>query len=342
LVRIFDFIEDSAINTNLLLGEYNPLPFILCALNDGSVLPWTAMPRHLHILCLIACFATMAGAPKNSHADAIDDNIKTLRTSDNYKSRLAATLALAKSNDTRAQSALIIALEKDSESMIRRVAAIALGRAADGASDASLTRVRAALAIAVKQDKDRRVREGATAALVQLPEPVAATKNAASTAPSKVFVHIEQAVDTTKKAEQATAMMTKTVRASVDGAGFVTAWSSGVPSKAELAKQRTQGFVVVSSIKSLDVKTVGSKIQISCSLVIRVSPWSGKDGVETWEANRSASASGSAKVISSGGAADTKSAINDCVEALADDLMRKQATPFLKKVAGPSVAVVAL
>jgi hypothetical protein len=300
------------------------------------------MSRHLHMLCLIASLGWWFATASIARADAIDDNIKTLRTSDNYKSRLAATLALAKSNDERAQSALIGALQKDSESMIRRVAAIALGRAADGASHAATTRVRAALAMAVKEDKDQRVREGATAALVQLPEPVAAITTKNMVTPTRVFVHIEQAVDTTKKAEQATAMMTKTVRTSVEGAGFVTAWSGGVPSKAELAKQRAQGFIVASSIKSLDVKTVGSKIQISCSLVIRVSPWSGKDGAETWEANRSASASGSAKVISSGAAADTKSAISDCVEALADDLMRKQAMPFLKKVAGPSVAVVAL
>jgi hypothetical protein len=273
-------------------------------------------------------------------ADGLDDNIKSLRSSDNYKTRLAATLALAKSTEARAHEALMVALQSDKDSTVRRVAAIALGRAGDGASEAMLKRLRAALTTASQADKDQRVREGAIAALANMPVPAVATVKTTTAGATKppakmpaVFVQIERAVDATKKASQATDLMTKQVRKTVEDAGFVTMWPNGAPTKAELAKQGTQGFVVISTIKKIDIKKKRDKSEIGCTLAIRISPWSGKDGSEKWEANRSAAASGSAKTSTSSDAADIKTGVSDCVEALTEDLMRKQAAPFLKKIA---------
>ncbi len=68
-------------------------------------------------------------------------------------------------------------------------------------------------------------------------------------------------------------------------------------------------------------------------MAVRVAPWMGKDGGESWEANRAASASGSAKAITGSRDRDVQRGIRDCVEAVAEDVTSRQVLPFLKQVA---------
>ncbi len=70
-----------------------------------------------------------------------------------------------------------------------------------------------------------------------------------------------------------------------------------------------------------------------CTVAVRIAPWMGKDGGERWEANRAASASGSAKVITGGRDRDVQRGIRDCVEAVVEDVTSRQVLPFLKQVA---------
>ena len=73
---------------------------------------------------------------------------------------------------------------------------------------------------------------------------------------------------------------------------------------------------------------------IACTVAIRIAPWGGRDGGERWEANRAASASGSAKATTSNRDRDIKSGVRDCVEAVTEDVTSRQVVPFLKRLAG--------
>ena len=68
-------------------------------------------------------------------------------------------------------------------------------------------------------------------------------------------------------------------------------------------------------------------------MAVRVAPWMGKDGGERWEANRAASASGSAKAMTGNRDRDVQSGLRDCVEAVAEDVTARQVLPFLKQLA---------
>ena len=81
------------------------------------------------------------------------------------------------------------------------------------------------------------------------------------------------------------------------------------------------------------MRKAGTQTQIACTVAIRVAPWSGKDGGEKWEANKAATASGSAKASTSSRERDIQSGIRDCVEAVAEDVAARQVVPFLKRVA---------
>ena len=72
---------------------------------------------------------------------------------------------------------------------------------------------------------------------------------------------------------------------------------------------------------------------MSCKLEIRVAPWSGTDGGEKWEANKAASASGSAKAMTGNTERDITTGMRDCLEAVAEDVTTRQIMPFLKHLA---------
>ena len=87
-------------------------------------------------------------------------------------------------------------------------------------------------------------------------------------------------------------------------------------------------------MKRIDVTKGARQTTIACTVAIRVAPWSGKDGGEKWEANKAASASGSAKAMTSGNSdSAVMSGMRDCLEAVAEDVTNRQVVPFLKRVA---------
>ncbi len=284
-------------------------------------------------LCNCGVLAALALATPPAHADGIDANIKEL-TSSNYKTRLSAALALAKSTDNRAVMALIGVLQNDKDSALRRVAAIALGRGVDGLPDATIEKVRTALTAAAGNDSDSKVRDNASSAVKSLPPP--AKNNTKGKAPT-VFVNIERVGDESKSAStESIALVSKNVRRAVEDIGLSTVWPGGAPTKADLTANRSRAFIVVSTVKKLAVKKKSRQAEISCTVAIRVSPWTGRDGNEIWEANKSASASGSAKTTTGNNAEEISAGMQDCLDMLADDIARRQVTPFLRKIAGSS------
>jgi hypothetical protein len=279
-----------------------------------------------------------------AHADTVDTSVHQMADS-SFKVRLAAALALSKSHDPRAVVALAGALSSDEESMIRRVAALALGkiidaRTADNARELGLD----ALASAAANDADPKVRSTAQRMQQELaglrhrkqesrPD-VRPDKQEVRPDRPEVFVNIEGMTDQSRVAPNDTGeRLTRVVRKSMERTGYATTWPGKLPTQIELTTSHARAFIVASTIKRIDIARVSRQTQVSCKLEIRVAPWSGTDGGEKWEANKAASASGSAKAMTGNSDREIAGGVRDCLEAVAEDVTARHILPFLKRLA---------
>jgi hypothetical protein len=286
------------------------------------------MPGTLAVVaaCLLLCIRTAA-------ADAVAVNVGQLDGT-SYKVRLAAALSLAKSRDRRAVTALASALRNDREDNIRRVAAVALEKMIDGATEVNARELGiGALEHAAASDRDPKVRAAAVQALKTL-APLRAKRAGGGGPKPAVFVNVDATTDQSKRlSSDANDRLTKLLRRSVESTGYATSWPGGLPTSAELASSRSRAFIISGTVKKIEITQLGGKTQIACTVAVRVAPWLGKDGGEKWEAHRAASASGSAKAMTGNRDRDVQSGLRDCVEAVAEDVTSRQVLPFLKRVA---------
>jgi hypothetical protein len=268
-----------------------------------------------------------------ARADQIDQNVKEL-TAKSSKVRLAATLQLARSKDARAVLGVSGALENDKDPTIRRVAALALEkmideRTADDARELAFT----ALEQAAKSDSDAKVKSTAATALKALSSMRKSAKATISAKPA-VFVNIDMAIDQSKKApKDAPDRVARIVKKSIERTGYATSWPGGLPTSKDLSSSRAQAYIVASTVKKIEVTKGPRQSTIACTVAIRVAPWGGKDGGEKWEANKAASASGSAKAMTGNSDRDVQSGMRDCLEAVAEDVANRQVVPFIKRLA---------
>ncbi len=291
------------------------------------------MSRTLAVVaaCLVLCIRTVS-------ADTTETNVAQLASGGSYKVRLAAALALSKSRDARAVIAVADALTNDTDPTIRRVAALALEKMVDSrtpedARELGLT----ALEEASTGDRDPKVRDTAAKSLKAL----AALKRKKASTPAKaggsrpsVFVNVDPTTDQSKLLpKEASQRVMNIVKSNVERTGYATSWPGGLPTSAELTSSRSQAFIVASTVKRLDITKSGTMTQIACTVAIRVAPWQGKDGGEKWEANKAASASGSAKATTGNKERDIQGGVRDCIEAVAEDVTSRQVVPFLKRIA---------
>jgi hypothetical protein len=268
-----------------------------------------------------------------AHADSIDTSVKET-TAKQQKIRLAAVLALSKSKDARAVLAVSNVVTHDSDDKIRRIAALALEKMIDAstAPDARELAI-SSLERASKSDKNRDVRTTATKTLKSVSALRVAAAPRAAGKPA-VFVNIDAATDQSKKApKDAPDRLAKIVRKGIERTGYSTTWPGGLPTSKELSSNRSQAYIVASTVKKIEVTTGSKQTTIACTVAIRVAPWNGKDGGEKWEANRAASASGSAKAMTGNSANAISGGMRDCLEAVAEDVTNRQVVPFLKRLA---------
>lgn len=285
---------------------------------------------------LLAVIAACVLFARAAAADTVDNNVGQLQSSSSsYKVRLAAALALSKSKDPRAIIALASALSNDSEPTVRRVAALALekmidARTPDDAKELGID----ALNQASTLDKDPKVRATAELSLKAL---AAYRKKKSGGNKPPVFVNVDPTVDQSKRlSKDAGERVNRIVKSSVERTGYATSWPGGLPTQAELSSSRSRAFIVASTVKKVDITKSGSQTQIACTVTVRVAPWQGKDGGEKWEANKAASASGSAKAMTGNREREIEGGVRDCIEAVAEDVTARQVVPFLKRVAlGP-------
>lgn len=295
-------------------------------------------------VAVVAVAIAMVSAP--AFADAIDARIAELGDDDNYKLRLASALALSKSGDARALRALIGVLGRAGEKSLRRIAVVGLGKQAASAPAALRAEILEALRLAARVDRDAKVRSGAAKAAKRLaalpaPEPVAVTRPAAGTSSPpgstarapKMFVKVDVATDATKRlGAEALTQVTKAVRRSVSKAGFSTTWPGALPTSAELRASSAHAYLVAATVKKLEVKKPSRGAEISCTVSIMVAPWHGTDGKELWEAERAATAAGSARAETGSSERDISGGILDCVETVAEEVAQRHVAPFLHRM----------
>ena len=289
----------------------------------------------MRALAVLTAWLLLCG--RVAHADSIDTNIRQMADS-SYKVRLAAALALSKSHDPRAVIALADALERDAESTIRRVSALALGkmidaRTAEDARELGLD----ALADAATSDADHKVRSTALRAQQDLSGLRRRKKDPKLEAKAErpgVFVNIDSATDQSKVApSDAGERLARILKKGVERTGYATSWPGGLPTQIELATSHARAFIVATSVKKIEISKVSHQTQVSCKVEIRVAPWSGTDGGEKWEANKAASASGSAKAMTGNSDREIAGGVRDCLDAVAEDVTARQVMPFLKRLA---------
>lgn len=293
----------------------------------AGVLPSSTM----RALAVVAVWLLMWG--RAAHADHVDTSIRQMRES-SYKVRLAAALALAKSHDPRAVIALADALGKDRDATVRRVAALALGkmideRIAEDARELGLD----ALAAAAANDADQKVKATALRAQQDLSGLRRKKKDPKADKPG-VFVNVDPTTDQSKVAPRdAGERLSRIVKKSIERTGYATSWPGGLPTQIELTNNHARAFIIAPIVKKIEISKVSHQTQISCRVEIRIAPWSGSDGGEKWEANKAASASGSAKAMTGNSDHAIAGGVRDCLEAVAEDVTTRQVMPFLQRLA---------
>jgi hypothetical protein len=300
--------------------------------HPGPRVTFSALSRALAVLaaCLVLAGHAVAAA------DAIDTSVHQLGTDDSYKVRLAAALALAKAHDPRAVIALAGSLRNDGDAAVRRISALALEKMIDARTPADARELGlSALDAAAASDADTGVRDTAVRALKSLSglRKVKPKLGPRGDKP-EVFVNIDPTTDQSNKLPSGTGdRLMRLLKRSIETTGYATSWPGGLPTSAELTSNRSRAFIVASTVKKIEITKAGGQTHIACTVAVRIAPWLGKDGGEKWEANRAASASGSAKATTSNRDRDIQSGLRDCVEAVAEDVTSRQVLPFLKQVA---------
>jgi hypothetical protein len=193
-----------------------------------------------------------------------------------------------------------------------------------------------ALDKAAKTDGDAKVKSTAQATLKKLAPLRKTNKTTPTGGKPAVFVNIDAATDQSKKApKDASDRVAKIVKKSIESkTGYSTTWPGGtLPTSKELTSSKSQAYIVASTVKKIEVTKGTRQATIACTVAIRVAPWGGKDGGEKWEANKAASASGSAKAMTGNSERDINSGMRDCLEAVAEDVANRQVVPFIKRLA---------
>ena len=281
-------------------------------------------------MLLFGLFVPMLVLQRRALADEVDDSIRELRRSRPYKTRLSAAMFLAKQRDPRAILALARAVTDDPDSTVRRLAALSLARLSQAvASSEARGAARTALERA-RRDRDRGVRRSAQLALDRMN--AAALADTSSSA-SRIFVHVGMPADLSRTLPSGTTSAIYTaLRGSLRAHAPDYEMATGaLPTRAELASRKLRGFTVSAKVARIAVQPRGNHTDVSCTVSLRIGPWSGSDGNERLTADQSASATGNGKVSASRLGASRAAA--DCAVAVAEELAARQVVPFLRRVA---------
>jgi hypothetical protein len=242
-----------------------------------------------------------------AYADSVDDLIRTLATTDSYKVKVQAVLALGKKGDRRAVSILSGAL-RDDNATVRMVAAQALGKIGDSS-------VLGALATA-ERDPVGSVASQAKAAIEAIHKASLSGGSHSGGGGAKFYINVGP-LSNKSKSSLGGADATKMFR---DYLVRELRTTPGVTLDGGMQRGQT-GYYIDGNIISLTNRPAGSFNEISCDLKVLVATWPAKsiimwtDGGATVQVGRSPSAE--------------SSGMRDCLEAAVQSVKENIAT-FLK------------
>lgn len=278
----------------------------------------------------IASMILTAALGSLAFADAVDTQITSL-TGGSVKLRLTAAASLARTTDDRASIALAVALRQDTDASVRQAAALALKKSVTSSiGKRARILVRDALKAAAdkKTEPNKKVRAAAAKTYKALKKYLATPKG------PPVFVNIDTSVDNTKRAPaRAITELDKTVKKQISRASYAIEWpDEQMPTGKELKKNGTTAFLVRGSITKLGFDKKGSKVTVSCSLLVEVSPWTGTDGGERWVEGETAKASGSGAAESGTSDGSMAGGVIECVKAVGERIVGDKIAPHIKKL----------
>jgi hypothetical protein len=274
----------------------------------------SARPHFWPLLVLCALLLL----PRAARADQVDKLIGQLQGASDYKVRLSAALNLAKIGDKRAIPVFIKAL-KDSDKTVRGVAAAGLGKLVTGAtSKDTRSRAMAALKATAGGDRDGFVRKQAQKAYDQLRR--GGGGGGGSLAAGSTYVNIGGMAAQTSNAGAIKAVMRQAVQRAFrqSGGGMVTEWpGGGNPSAGQL--RGINAFHVDGTVN--EIRVSGGMVECKVSMLLATYPEKSMFGF----------LKGGAKVDGGG---DSESASQDCVAAVAEDLIARKIIPTIRARAG--------
>ncbi len=272
----------------------------------------------------------------SAYADRVDAQMRRLRST-SYKVRVSAVLQLSKSKSDRAVVAVAGALDSDSRRTVRSLAALSLAAMVNRRTSVQ-TRKRAVavLSSAARKDSSRKVRQAARRSLERLAT-AEATSNTKSARHGSVFLHLGNPLDSTKLLSsrdrgELQRAVSRTFKKHAPDYGLGTN-TTELPTRSELERKHMHGFYVGAQVAQLSVQRRGSRAEIRCKVAVRVGPWIGRGAGERIVARKSASASGSARVVGSGSRRGIALSRRDCVVAVAEEVTARQVVPFIRRVA---------
>lgn len=255
----------------------------------------------------------------------IDRQIRQLRDSDNFKVRLSAALALAKTRDRRAVAALARALRRDSSATIRRVAVDSLSKVLARPLPKSSVRLGlAALDRASQRDPDKRVRRAAA----RIHEKLTRRRRRGGGA----FVALGKPSDPSRAGPRG---IRRQMMSTVSEAVEREAPSLEVFPRAK-SPTNSRGWFIGASISGLSVSRKGRSAEVRCRVAVRVSPY--LNGRERFIAGETASAKGSGRVVGGNSKRELDRSKRECVLAVVEQVTQQQVLPFIKRAAGKRVA----
>jgi hypothetical protein len=284
-------------------------------------------PLRLQLVVALGLFVPLVALHRRANADEIDASIQQLGSARAYKARLSAAMFLAKQTDPRAILALARAVTRDSESTVRRVAALSLARVVNKvvAKEARAAAIEA-LEVASRRDRDRRVRQSAQLALDRM---LGGPGDA-----GRIFVHFGVPADGSRTLPSSSSgALLAALRGSVreNAPDYVMASSAPLPTRAELASRKLRGFTISARVARVNVQSRGTHTEVTCTVELRVGPWTGRDGNGRLAVDQSAYAIGNGRVTATHG--EARQAAVDCAVAVAQELAARQVVPFLRRLA---------
>jgi hypothetical protein len=269
------------------------------------------------VLSALLGFLTLLVLAETARADRVDDLADQLHDSEDYKVRLSAALALAKTQDERAIPAFIAAL-RDPDKTVRGVAAASLAKVIDARTDEGLReRALEALERTSSQDKNTFVRRQAKKAYDTLKELSTAS---ASPTVGGIFVHVGEMSSKAAGAKDIRGLMRTTALRTFkqNASTMMLEWPGGTPSKSQLRAQRVTGYHIDGTLNELT--TSGGMVSCKVSMLLATFPEKSMFGF----------LNGGAKVQVRGSEREIASAKQDCVTAVVEDLVAKKIIPTIQ------------